>query len=780
MPFLSKDGIVCPTNVCTNQDGTALSEGNTDAVTGVKTWSYNADAGDGNMAFRVNGFSIFEITSLTLEVLTPSPGEKIRIPRHGADENYAITFRFKDLNVQDNNLARVGNYPMEATIYYSVSGGAKTGVIIRDLNLFDTHGIRCGNAADYSSETFGYYLGETISSDVNLATWNTCQYDLNRSDLNIFGEFTVDVNVMARWGAGFFEGTDLNRSVIAYVDGNVFFNPPLIEITDANFATENFVINYAADGIDLNYVIDFNIYLPDINGDQNFTLGDYNIHFYLSSSPGGTTQDLNIGNTNPMMDQNFTLSAVDTKWTQDAQAGDAGFVMSCFAPPTGLEFLDYDCNAQFDVNWIWDKKYYLVARIMNNKTKAIGLPSYERDKADNWVDHTIDVNELWDINSTKFAFTINDDNKPRCLGVTTSGFVNGREWTFNTQCDDNSSGISNYYFKSGAEDWVNNGTETTKTFTVSGTGEVTKTFSVGVKDYAGNISDMNTTRTVTFRLGGSSQTQTQSPGGPAGPGGVPSTGTEAGTETLVETEQEAAPPTEGTVQSTLEEAGLSQGEIDAAKAIATKTNVGQSVKVEKTTSSTGAVSYRTTVTVKVKNNTAKKWNDVKVVVKVPKALASNASEVTSSLEMNVLKSDPIIEFTVPAIMAGQTYDLVYTVASSVSETIANNMPVGLVTAYAEAVPCEGVVCPEEPCRTGACNPGTELCEYENKADGTPCGDNMECKAGTCVEKAAPPAPPTPPEPPAQDYTTTVIVVVVVVILAAIGLVYYTKGRKKGK
>ncbi len=780
MPFISKDGIVCATSVCTNQDGTDLEEGKTDSATGVKTWVYNSDTGDGNLAFRASGISLFELTTLTVEVLTPSPGEKIRIPRHNSDANYAITFRFKDLNVTDNDITINGQSPMEATIYYSDYGGAKTGVIFRDTNLFDNSGIRCGNTANYSSEEFGYATGATITNDLNLAIWNTCQFDLNRNDLNIFGEFVVDVNIMAYGGAGFWGNRDKNRSVLAHTDGNVFFNPPLIEITDTNFSSANFVINNFVSGLDINYVIDFNIYLPDINTtqDQNLNLGDYNIHFYLSASQGGLTHDLNIMDVRPMLDQNFTLSG-DRRWTEDGQAGNAGFRMTCTEPATGFEYLDYDCNAMFDVNNIWDKKYYLVVKIMNNKTQTLGIKDNRRDEI-TWTEHTIDVNELWDINSTEFAFTINDNNKPRCIGGTSSLAVDSSSFTFNTNCDDNSSGISNYYFKISGGDWQDNGTTNSRTFTVSGKGDILKTYSLGVKDYAGNISDMNVVRRVTHRLGGSSDPTPWVPVGSVGPSGPGTTTTEPGTETIVDTEQDPAAPTGEQVQNTLRNAGQGQAMIDAAKQIATQTQVGKAVKVEKTTSSTGAISYRTTVTVRVRNNSMKKWKDTKVVVEVPKALATRATDVSSDLEMKVLKNDPIIEFTIPTINAGQTYDMVYTVASSISETVANNMPAGFVTAYTETVPCEGVVCPDEDCRTGICNPGTELCEYANKEDGLSCGSGMECRAGACLAKAAPPAPPAPPEEPAPDYTTSIIVIIVVIILAAVGVVYYTKYYQKGK
>lgn len=767
MPLLTRDGQPCPTTICMNLDGTTLSEDGT-GVFGTKTWSYNPATGDGNLAFRVSTFSAYETTGMAVELQYPEAYADIRKPRHGIDGNYTVQFRFKDQNIQDNDINKNGATPMRALIYYSTSAGAKTGTLINDTNLFDMIGVRCNGW-----NTFGYF-GGTPSSDVNMQNWITCVYDINRTDLNrLHGEFIIDVNVTGPTHAN---GIETEKSALDSTDANIFFNRPVIEITDANFSTQNFAISYHSDSqkyqvnsMDINYVIDFNIYIPDINwgADQNMRLSDFNFHFYLSNRQGGTTDDLNIDSLG--FDQNFT-NQLNRKWIAIGASG----YMECTAPPAETPYMDYNCIAQFDTNNVIEGKHYLTAKMFNRNRWSFGLPN-----AGDWVAETIDVNELWDVNSTVYNFSINDNNAPRInTAANTTTTVTGSSYAWTLQCDDNTSGAAEYFFRIGAENWMSNGTSPTYTFSVSGNSVVTRTFHGGCRDYANNISDINATATVTFKPGGGggdTSGGTVSPGGPSG--GAPAAPVE-GIE-VIYSETFSNKPTADEIRKILTEVGASENAIAKASAAVSKTMVTRTVEGQRITDANGLVTYRTVMTITVVNPGSKKLGMVKIIEEIPKNIAASASLITSLHEFKVLKADPIIEFTIDSLLPKKSTEIIYVVNGKIGETMVEAWKTVPVTAdLSEEEPCEGVVCPAETCKTGACNTGTEICEYTNKADGTSCGTNMECKAGACVEKAVPYVPPA--APPAQDNTLLIVLAVIAIVAIGAGAYLFTAKKKKGK
>jgi len=804
MPVLAKDGIVCPATTCTNLDGTALSASYTDAVqtdiygNAVKTWKYNPDAGDGNLAFRVSTFSAYEAGTLTVEVVTPNGGEKIRTPRHNADSNYTFSFAFKDLNVQDNNWDAIGTERMQAIIYYSEKGGDKTGVLIKDTNLFDVVGIRCNGWSDM------VYSGSTVSDDVNLAKTKTCVFDVNRSDLNkIIGEYVVDVNIIGPWH----DTAAHTSSVIGHSDANVFFNPPLIELYDTNLNSANFVINNGLGSCppmgcqpDINYVVDFNIYLPmDVNVDFNsgLPLSDYNIHFYLGSTQADTlSNDLNAAHKNSAFDVNFGPSG-NRKWSTAASSVTNLFSVTplyieCSQPPVANRYFDYNCQMQWDVNGVLEGKYYLIAKIFNNNGKTVGVGTQN-----SWVSQTLDVNELWDINATAYSFTVNDDNKPRASS-TSGTSTRSSYYDLVLTCDDNTTAISNYLFREAGGSWIDNGTTSTYRFTLSAseTLPATKTYEGGCRDYAGNISDINVSKQVTHQSGGGGEEEEED-GGLDGGLPSPTPPPTAGTETVLN-QTISNKPTASEIESVLRSAGASDTAIAKASAAVGKTSVARTVKVDKITDSSGVVSYKSTVTIKVTNSGSKRMANVKVIEDIPKSVARSASEISSTATMKVLKEDPIIEFTIDAIRPNSKEEVSYTVDKEIKEGVLNLWIPPITAELEELEPCEGVVCADRDCQVGQCNPTTGRCDYTNKEDGTVCQENKVCEAGSCVEKPAPQAQAVCGNNVCEtdlgetvescaadcaakqplDLTTAAIVVVVIIIILGGGAYYYysVKGR----
>jgi len=738
MPQLLKDGLMCPTTTCTNLDGTALSPSWTDDSTSKTTWTYNpVGASDGNLFFKVSAFSDYRVSNLAVEVLTPNTEEKWRYRSGGQDHNQVISFRYTDQNALDVNGLR-------AKIYFSSKGGGTDHIIIDDQNIHDGTGIDCNSGT-------GLY-------DINFTHWQTCTFDWNTSDFNtVVGEFVIDVNLM----------TPLQLDwAIDYSDANFFANPPLIEITDLNFASANFTIDdlknatkYSSAALDINYVVDFNIFLADTNMDSN--LSDYNLTFYFTTAQYDTSTGQLYAPGNGI---NIDLNLMPTGSNEYRSHG-----VACHKPTVAVN--DYNCTLQWDTNSIIEGKGYLTASIVN---KSIGTKYVQTQTGTGTA--PLDANQLWDTNSAAYNFTVNDGNVPRTTinAGTQETPTTSSTYTIVVTCDDNTSGVETYTYRTSDGTWATSSSNR-YTFSRSGDAPTSATYEAGCIDHAGNTSDINVSTTIQFdRVGPATETPSQDSPGGALPT-TPSTVT-PGTEITVTTEVTGIPD-ETTVQTTLEDAGYTPAEVEAAKVVAANTSVTQAVSVEKTTTETGSVSYNTGITVKVKNNSDKKWTDVKVVVEIPKNVASSATKVTSGFAMRVLKEDPIIEFTIPEINVGQTVDLVYNVTKSITEETANAIPLGIVAAYVESEPCEGVVCPVEVCKIGECNPGTEMCEYTNKADGTACEGSKECRGGICVAKAAPVAPPEEPAP--MDYTL-LIILAVIVILAAGGYYYYTRYYKKGK
>jgi hypothetical protein len=145
----------------------------------------------------------------------------------------------------------------------------------------------------------------------------------------------------------------------------------------------------------------------------------------------------------------------------------------------------------------------------------------------------------------------------------------------------------------------------------------------------------------------------------------------------------------------------------------------------------------------------------------------------------VLKEDPIIQFVIESIMPNASAEVSYRVNSQITAGTAGAWTAPIVASLSEAPVCEGVTCAARECKTGTCNSATGACGYSNSADGTACGTDKECKAGTCVAKAAPPAI-TPPPAAAPDYTMLIAAIIVVLAVIAGGGYYYSsKGKKKG-
>lgn len=80
--------------------------------------------------------------------------------------------------------------------------------------------------------------------------------------------------------------------------------------------------------------------------------------------------------------------------------------------------------------------------------------------------------------------------------------------------------------------------------------------------------------------------------------------------------------------------------------------------------SNGKTSYKTTITIIIKNTTGNDQENVKVVLEIPKEIALNSSQIISDLSFSTLKDDPIVEFIIPSIKSNQSMEIIYAVDSN--------------------------------------------------------------------------------------------------------------------
>ncbi len=280
------------------------------------------------------------------------------------------------------------------------------------------------------------------------------------------------------------------------------------------------------------------------------------------------------------------------------------------------------------------------------------------------------------------------------------------------------------------------------------------------KDY------MMATVTQTGATGARTTTTTTSGGDSGGGGG----GTQT-TETIYETTTQQAITGEE-LATILAEAGYSEEQIESAKALTEEVEITQTVKLEKIVSESGAVSYKTTITTTITNSTGMDWKNMTVVVEIPKAVAADASEITSPLSFIVLKADPLLQFLVD-VPSGTSKIITWSVAKNINKSTAETIKAPIIAAFTKEVPavnkCTGVNCDDSnPCTVDSCDAATGSCAYSNVADNTVCGTGLVCTAGQCVEQ--------PVTPPSRFPLWAIAIIVIIVI--AIAYYYFVAQKKK--
>ncbi|MFH1224321.1 MAG: hypothetical protein V1676_00785 [Candidatus Diapherotrites archaeon] len=226
-------------------------------------------------------------------------------------------------------------------------------------------------------------------------------------------------------------------------------------------------------------------------------------------------------------------------------------------------------------------------------------------------------------------------------------------------------GIAKYYVRIDTNDWIDNGTSTSYSFS-------------GL-NYAAHVVYVIANDTTDVNSATASASFTLSPIGEApvteAIGGTPEEGGAQGTEGTQGTEGQAA-QTETIAESTFvfEQrgqgargalAGLGIPQVQLEQAAAMSGKVIRSVEITKALKGE-MLYYNSKITLVVMNTSMEDMKDVSIVEHIPKEIAQDASEINSETPFIVIKGDPIVRFMIGDINAGGETEITYLVPNAIS------------------------------------------------------------------------------------------------------------------
>lgn len=158
-----------------------------------------------------------------------------------------------------------------------------------------------------------------------------------------------------------------------------------------------------------------------------------------------------------------------------------------------------------------------------------------------------------------------------------------------------------------------------------------------------------------------------STGGSTGGTTTPTTTTQTFTSTNT--------PSPSEIAALLSGSGLTESEIQAYVDAANsgELEITTTLAVKGTTSG-GSTTYVSTFTITITNNSGEDLEDITIVEVIPKNIAASASEITSLAQFRVLVDDPVLEFTIGSLNAGQSTTINYTINKRIAESAFLEMP----------------------------------------------------------------------------------------------------------
>ncbi|MCR4369219.1 MAG: hypothetical protein NUV67_04920 [archaeon] len=201
-------------------------------------------------------------------------------------------------------------------------------------------------------------------------------------------------------------------------------------------------------------------------------------------------------------------------------------------------------------------------------------------------------------------------------------------------------------------------------------------------------------------------------------------------ETVLSRETKGKPTAEQ-IAAILTAAGASQNAIEKASAAVGKTNVSRNFEVVKQKNGENET-YSSNVEIVVENTSGKKMNNVKVVEQIPKIAAQTSGEVKTNGSVRVLNQDPVIEFTIDSIEAGESKSIKYTIDAQFTDATISEYEPAIVASFEEdQVACTEAACDDaNPCTADSC--GDSGCLNIPANNGTSCGIGKVCSSGACI------------------------------------------------
>lgn len=313
--------------------------------------------------------------------------------------------------------------------------------------------------------------------------------------------------------------------------------------------------------------------------------------------------------------------------------------------------------------------------------------------------------------SVPFEFTTQVDSTAPEVELTATNITNN---IVNISVTSNEPSTCRYVIGTDSNyDAMSNTTDTNLTWTalsssmpqITGLSEGTDyTVAVTCRDnhnYDGNSS-------ISFRTSSSSSSGSRSSGGGSG---------SVSTVKVLDV-VESFTPTPSQVRTALEGADLSAGEIASyLEAAATgELKIDRNLVVNRTGSGI-LTRYNSTFSIIIRNNSGHELKNIYIVENVPKNIASTASQIVvpSIYQFKVLAADPVLEFTIASLKAGESAKVTYSIDKNVSGADFNSMQ----PAVARFTTAETVTTPVKP----ANNSNTNNTTVDNNTPVAPVEDN---------------------------------------------------------
>lgn len=239
-------------------------------------------------------------------------------------------------------------------------------------------------------------------------------------------------------------------------------------------------------------------------------------------------------------------------------------------------------------------------------------------------------------------------------------------------------------------------------------------------------------------------------GGTSGSEGTSSGGTVTPPSTTTQTYSSIETPSPTEIRELLANTGLPTEEIQAYVDTANTGDLEITTTLDVVKTGTGSsATYKSTFTITIQNTSSSNMEDISIVEVIPKNIASDASQITSLTQFRVLVADPVIEFIVPSLNAGQTGTISYSVNENVTEAEFLEMPGAIGKANVVGT-----------------TPVTE--EVIADTDTTPItSDNVDYTDTGYTDTTT------------TKKSTAIYWIIGIILVAVIALVFYNKKKKKG-